>query len=317
MDIEYLLSLQSFREADGRWLAPVMNILSEMVPYLLFLIPILVFWNAKRETGYWCLFNLGFSDFVNNMVKMTACVYRPWVRDKRIHPWKDALGSATGYSFPSGHTVTAAAVLGSTVIMQRRRKWVSVLMVFLILLVAFSRNYLGVHTPQDVLAGIAEACLVIAFSSWLFRHIRGNERRQDIWTAIGVVVVILSLLWIQFKGYPMDTDAETGELVVDPQSMMKDVFMSLGTMLGFLAGSFWERKRIHFDPSGTVKERIIRSAIGTVVVLAIYLGLRKAMVQMINVKLGSIVSMFLLSFFVTGFYPWCIMKMKEKRGEKM
>ena len=314
MDIEYLLSLQYFRDADGKWLAPVMNIISQFVPYLMFLIPIIIFWNAKRETGYWCLFNLGFADFVNNVVKLTACVYRPWVRDSRVHPWPDAVKEATGYSFPSGHTAVAAAVLGSTAVMQwKKRKWASLLMVFLVVLVAFSRNYLGVHTPQDVLVAMAETGLIIAFSSWLFRHISGNEKRQDIWTAVGVGVVLICLLWIQFKSYPMDQDAE-GKLLVDPQDMMKDAFMSLGTMLGFLAGSFWERKRIHFDASGTVKERVIRSVIGTVVVLGIYLGLRKALVSLTNVKLGSIISMCLLSFFITGIYPWFIMRWKAGKA---
>ena len=316
MDIEYLLSLQYFRETDGRWLGPVMNIISQTVPYLMFIIPIVIFWNAGRETGYWCLFNLGFTDFVNNVIKLTACVYRPWVRDSRVQPWEDAIEEASGYSFPSGHTAAAASVLGPIAQMQwRKRKWVSFLMAFIVLLVAFSRNYLGVHTPQDVLVAIAEAVLVMIFSSWLFRHIRGNEKRQDLWTAIGLAVVVASMIWIQFKGYPMETD-EAGKLIVDPQDMMKDMYMSFGTMLGFLAGSFWERKRIHFDASGTKKEHILRTVTGLIPVLVIYLLFRKALVKVTNVKFGSLVSMFLLVVFITGLFPWCVMKRKARRSIK-
>ena len=315
MDIEFLLALQRFRDADGQWLAKIINVLSKAVPYAMFLIPIVIFWNAKRETGYWCLFSLCFADFVNNVVKVTACVHRPWVRDKAVEPWPAAMSDATGYSFPSGHTVVAAATLGPVAVMQwRKRKWVSFLMAFLVLLVAFSRMYLGVHTPQDVLAGIAESCLILVFSGWLFRHISGDEKKQDMWTAIGVGVVLLSLIWVQFKNYPTELNPETGELLVDPQIMMKDAYMSIGTMLGFLAGSFWERKKIRFDASGPLKERVIRTAAGVMIAVALYLGLRKALVSLTNVKFGNLLGMFLLAIFVIGIYPWCVMKMKAKRN---
>src|SRR5699024_8918585 len=90
------------------------------------------------------------------VAKLSTCVYRPWVRDARVHPAAAALETATGYSFPSGHTQSAAAIYGSVGLWYgRKRRWLAVLMVVMILLTAFSRNYLGVHTPQDVLAGMA------------------------------------------------------------------------------------------------------------------------------------------------------------------
>ena len=57
----------------------------------------------------------------------------------------------TDYSFPSGHT-TAAFAATSALYFSRRRLWIPALA--LAVLIAFSRLYLYVHYPTDILAGI-------------------------------------------------------------------------------------------------------------------------------------------------------------------
>lgn len=79
----------------------------------------------------------------------------------------------TDYSFPSGHTgasfAAAAALLG-----QKNRLWVPSLA--LALLIGFSRLYLYVHYPSDVLAGAFLGTLLGLFSSWLTDY--GQEKLQ-------------------------------------------------------------------------------------------------------------------------------------------
>ncbi len=71
-------------------------------------------------------------------------------------PW---WGEASGYSFPSGHALLTGTLywcLAFLIFTQMRRRWsrVIVLLLFLIPLVTgFSRIWLGVHYPSDVLAG--------------------------------------------------------------------------------------------------------------------------------------------------------------------
>jgi membrane-associated phospholipid phosphatase len=69
------------------------------------------------------------------------------------------------HGFPSGHTSIALALWGALILLFRRR-WVTILSVSLILLIPFSRMYLGVHFIADVLGGYVVGA-VILFLFWL------------------------------------------------------------------------------------------------------------------------------------------------------
>jgi len=95
----------------------------------------------------------------------------------------DPLLSLSSYSFPSGHTMTATVVFGvlaaylfATTQNWRRRVVIVLVASFLILLVGFSRIYLGVHYLSDLLGAMAEGlawlalCLTVVYSFWRRRH---------------------------------------------------------------------------------------------------------------------------------------------------
>jgi len=74
------------------------------------------------------------------------------------------LAQPASYSFPSGHSMASCCFYGALAIIaaaqaqSRARRWVICLgAAALILLVGFSRIYLGVHYPTDVLGGYAAA----------------------------------------------------------------------------------------------------------------------------------------------------------------
>ncbi len=129
-----------------------------------------VLWCRDPRQGF-RLFPIYFTGLtLNELVKGLLKVPRPWLRDARLTPLPGAVAGATGYSCPSGHTVSAGCTLLPAATLCRRR-WARALCLLAVLAVAFSRLYLGVHTPADVLLGLALSLGVTAAYLALFRLI--------------------------------------------------------------------------------------------------------------------------------------------------
>ncbi len=162
MDIDILLALQSFRNGTGACLTGFMTKMSfigEMNTVLI--IMALIYWCLSKDFGKYLLMGWSGNRIVNGLLKVTACVYRPWIRDARIVPDSDALEAATGYSFPSGHSMNGASLFGGCAIRKELPKALRIVMGIIVALIAFSRIYLGVHSPQDILVGTAAGLLVM------------------------------------------------------------------------------------------------------------------------------------------------------------
>ena len=251
IDIQYLLFLQGIRNATGGIFDEFFNALSKFAVDILPFLPFIIFWSVNKKWGYRFLSTYFFSDLLNGVIKLTVCAYRPWIRSDVIEPAGDSKKAATGYSFPSGHTVSATANYGTVIAAQKKdRKWLAVLCGVLILLTGFSRNFLGVHTPQDVLVGFLETCLVIWIIGKVQDKVSGNDRLLDRMTLAGFFLIIAVLAYVMLKPYPM-TYVE-GKLLVDPQDMMNDIFKVCGAITGLLIGSYIDRHYIHYEiPSGS------------------------------------------------------------------
>ena len=113
MDIEYLLFLQNLREASGDIFNEFFNAITKITVDVMPFMPFVILWCVNKKWGYRALITYWFCDSVNAVIKLTACVYRPWIRDARIEPAGDAKVAATGYSFPSGHSTVATATYGT------------------------------------------------------------------------------------------------------------------------------------------------------------------------------------------------------------
>ncbi len=266
MDIEYLLALQRLREATGIFLAEFMGIVSKIaVSELPVLMICFVYWAFDRQAGKRIIGGLSLGLFVNGLLKLTFCVYRPWIRDARVLPYGDAKVAATGYSFPSGHSTWATACFGGVGEWLRRMGWralCAVLWVF-VALVMFSRNFLGVHTPQDVLVGFGATALSM-FAIYKLEAWTDEDPRRDYFVMIaGLAICAAAVAYYQLKPYPLDYNAG-GSLVVDPSAMMIDSFQGVGLLGGYVVGRLIERRGFDFDRELTMRERIVCGIVGLI-----------------------------------------------------
>ena len=293
MDIEYLLLLQRFRESIGDALTPLLEQVSLFAVTYLIMIPVFVYWTVDKKKGLYTLVSYYLCCGVNAVVKLTACVYRPWIRDSRVFPAGDAIHTATGYSFPSGHTVTAGPIYGGLAVSARKRsRLASGICIFMILLTAFSRNYLGVHTPQDVLVGLFESALALLAAAKIFAYLERHPEKENLFLLISFVFGWLAIAYITFKPYPMDY--VDGVLLVDPQRMMNDGYGDICLLIAFPVARLIERRFIRFEATGFRSRGLIVSIIGLVPLLFMIRYLKAPL----DAALGSHWGHFLYTFIV-------------------
>ena len=127
-----------------------------------------VYWCLDKKLGEYMLVSQAGAGLVNGFAKVTACIYRPWILDSREQPVKEAIATATGYSFPSGHTTEATILFGGPILRRKLPKALIIVLIICIFLVGFSRNYLGMHSVLDVICGFAFTLIVLLIFSKLF-----------------------------------------------------------------------------------------------------------------------------------------------------
>ncbi len=311
MDIDYLLWLQGMREGSGPVVQAFFAFLgSEAATVVLALVPCFVYWCLDKERGVLSLFAYSSSWVFNQLIKNTVCCYRPWVRNPRVTPVPSAREGATGYSFPSTHSQSAAAVLMSIGWSWRERVWPLVACATVTLLVGFSRNFLGVHAPQDVLVGMAEGCLFVWVALRLLSWVNEDEGRELRFMAISSLVMVLFLAYVTLKPYPMDYVG--GQLLVDPREMMVDCYKAVGGAWGILVGWFVERHWIRFDEHATsLSERVLRMVVGLALVLLVHVPIGHALVGLAGPLAGQLVRHLLVFLMATAIVPMTFAPMRR------
>ena len=303
MDIQYLLWLQELRNATGGIFNEFFNALSKIAVDVLPFLPFFIFWCVDKKWGYRYLVTFGLGNMANGIIKLTACAYRPWIRSDLIEPAGDSKVAATGYSFPSGHTTEATSVYGTTIAWQyKKRKWLAVLCGVLLALTGFSRNFLGVHTPQDVIVGFSATLIIILIVGFVQPKIDGDDRKLDILSIAGVLLVIATIIYILVKPYPMDY--VDGGLLVDPNKMMNDTFKACGAFTGLLAGSFVERHFIRYEIPTGAKNLPILGFVGFMIAFSWKEYLAPAtLVQAFGGHWGHFIARFIMWVFVVALWP--------------
>ena len=311
MDIDILLALQAFRNGAGAFLASFlskMTWLGELNTAIV--IMALIYWCVSKDFGAYFLMGWSGNRLVNGMLKVTVCAYRPWIRDARIVPYGDSITTATGYSFPSGHTMNAATVFGGGAVRKDIPRVLRVVLGLLVLLVAFSRNYLGVHTPQDVLVGVVAGTLVMFLTMKLMQWVKDHPEKDLLVVCIGVGLAIAVAVYAAVKPYPIDLDAD-GKVLVEGAKMANDTFKGVGWCVAFLTGWILERRFVRFSTDISMMKRIVRLTVGLLSYYVVSLIIVPAIKNWIAGVPGTFISCYLQMFYVAFIFPWLIKRFER------
>lgn len=265
MDIEYLLWLQKFRESTGGALDGFFGLISDMVlSVAIYIVIAMIYWCVNKKVGIMFAMNIGVGNFVTQILKNTFCIYRPWIKDPRIVPAGDAIETATGYSFPSGHTQVAVSEFGSLAIWQKKSKLIISICGVMVLLVMMSRNYLGVHTLKDVIASLIITVAVICVNLFLLSWVEKGKNRDIIFFSVGMAICVAAFLYNVLKPYPADVGAD-GKLLVNSAEMIMEGGVGIGCATGFLLGWFIDRRFVKYEVPHTLKRKIWVFVIGAII----------------------------------------------------
>lgn len=248
----------------------VMSAVTQLGGEVIFIVAaVVVFWCVSKWEGYYLMTIAFCGTVLNQFLKLICRVPRPWVRDPNFTIVESARAEATGYSFPSGHTQNAIGLFGGMARWGGRR-WVRLGLTALALIIAFSRMYLGVHTPADVGVSLVLAAALVLGLYPLMRRAQEKPRYMGYVLAAMLVVSGAFVVFVETCGFPADMDAE------NLASGIGNAWKMLGAVAGMTLAWLLDRRYIHFETQAVWWVQVIKVAVGMALLLAIKSGLKAA-----------------------------------------
>jgi undecaprenyl-diphosphatase len=168
----------------------VMPFITSEAPFVFLPLILLLFLKEKKKI--WPvliagLLSIAFADAAGHIVKDLAMRQRPCSALDNVHL---LVGCGKAYSFPSSHASNAFAFAMTMTLLLRnslRPFFITVAM-----LIAFSRVYVGVHYPSDVLVGVILGTGAAYISSWVYRRVIISFRNKTYEKALFPMLLTLS-----------------------------------------------------------------------------------------------------------------------------
>lgn len=290
----------------------VMSAVTQLGGEVIFIVAVVVvFWCVSKWEGYYLMTIAFCGTVLNQFLKLICRVPRPWVRDPNFTIVESARAEATGYSFPSGHTQNAIGLFGGMARWGGRR-WVRLGLTALALVIAFSRMYLGVHTPADVGVSLVLAAALVLGLYPLMRRAQEKPRYMGYVLAAMLVVSGAFVVFVEAYGFSADTDAE------NLASGIGNAWKMLGAVAGMTLAWLLDRRYIHFETQAVWWVQVIKVAVGMALLLAIKSGLKAPLLALLGHEgLAGGVRYFLLVLVAGAVWPLVFRPMsKWGKGKK-
>ena len=276
--MELLYWLESIRTPVLNWFMLLITQLGDETAFLV--TALIVFWCVDKRRGYYILSVGLLGTVANQFMKLWFRIPRPWVRDPNFQALPEALEGAGGYSFPSGHTQNSVGTFGGLAYVTKN-KVIKALCIAVAVLVPFSRMYVGVHTPADVLVAAAMAViLIIAVHPFVL-----GKYKKYFPALLGVMtlVAVSYLCFVELYPFPADIDAH------NLASGKENAYTLVGALLALLIVYAVDEKWLNFSTKAVWWAQILKVAIGLLLVLAIKSGLKTPLNAMLGESIGRAV----------------------------
>lgn len=262
--MEFLYFLEGLRNPICDAFFSLITMLGEETAFMA--VAIIIFWCFSKFQGYFLLITGFIGTVVNQFLKMIFRIPRPWVKDGNFTIVESAKEGASGYSFPSGHTQSSVTLFGG-VARANKNKTLRVIMIAICVLVPFSRMYLGVHTPLDVIVSIAISLLLIFGGFKVFELASKNDKVMYI--ILGVLTALVISFVVFVYAYPFPYDVYSGENIHNLESAMKNAYTMLGCVAGLWVIYPVEKKYVKFEVNAVWWAQILKVVIGLAIIILI------------------------------------------------
>lgn len=275
---------------------------------LFIVVALTVLWCLDKKRGYYLLFCGSFGLIGVQILKMSFRIPRPWIKDPNFTIVESAREGATGYSFPSGHTQNAVTLYGGLACSSRRRA-VQVAGWVVCVLIAFSRMYLGVHTPLDVGVSFALGVCVVFVTRFVMR--RCERTRGGLWYLIGAALLLTlgNLLFVEFFPFPADIDS------VNYTDAVKVAWQILGIMPALCAAYAADRYVTHYETDAVWWGQLLKIAAGLGLMLGLRTVLKTPLDNLLGLRVGVCVRYFLTVGIPAGALP-ALFRFLPKSGRR-
>ncbi|MCD3246635.1 phosphatase PAP2 family protein [Clostridium botulinum C] len=239
----------------------------------------LIYWCINKKVGYKLAFTYLTSMVLNGAIKEIFKIPRPFNKDgiKSLRT-----KTATGYSFPSGHTQGSSSFF-TTLMLNINKIYFYIIGFIFIILIAISRLYLGVHTLMDVSGGLILGVVWAVIANKIMSYAEHNKQYTLFLLLIPIIIGCI------FCNSP-------------------DYFKAAGICCSFILGFFIETKYINFEVRQPFNIQIIKYILGISIALIIKILLKNFLPQN---NLGEFIRYFVLGIWVTVFAPLAFSKISS------
>ena len=290
MELLYFLEKIRFPLLDK-----LMLLITELGTETAFLaVAIVLFWCVNKRYGYYILSVGCIGTIANQFMKLSFRIPRPWVLDPNFTIVEQAREAATGFSFPSGHSQSAVGTFGALAYVTKN-KVVRILAIAAAVLVPFSRMYLGVHTPMDVLVATVMAVALI----FLLKGLVCDKGGKYFPWVLGIMVWLVAAFLFYVALYPFPADMDPENLA----SGVKNAYTFLGAILGLLIVYIVDRNWLGFPVKAVWWAQIIKVVVGLGLVLGVKSGTKSFLNAIFGEAIGRSARYFLIVIVVGIVWP--------------